>query len=354
MRNPNCTKCGLHANVKSVCIPDDGDLGSRVVVLGTAPGADEDLLGKPFVGRSGQLLRAALGNVGIVPRIANVVRCRPPGNRDPDSSEVKSCREYLDSSFAENPNLEVVVPLGEIPCRALGLKGPVLKLAGVPVTVTILGKSYTAFPLAHPAYILRNPAYLSVWEAHIAGLKNLLTPRDNTVPLSASSELEPGLVSLDLETTGLDPERDSVLAYAVSDGQKVSCTHVTSPDHVRSLVSVFQDYPKIAVHGAFFEGAWAKKFLGVDPKNIVRDTMLLAHRVDPGQPADLGSVVQRHLPEFAGYKLESNEGIKDAASLPVTYSKDETLWTLLLQLSLCPFLNTNSLHALIQERLRRT
>jgi DNA polymerase len=153
-----CTRCALSAT-RSQTVFGVGDRAARWLVVGEAPGADEDRQGEPFVGRAGQLLNAMLRAAGLERGevyIANVLKCRPPGNRDPGAEEARCCLPFLHRQIAlVNPDL--VLCLGRIAAQNLlgvdttlgQLRGRVHRLAplGKPVIV-----SY------HPAYLLRSPS----------------------------------------------------------------------------------------------------------------------------------------------------------------------------------------------------
>lgn len=176
LRDEGCTLCPLHETAQTVCIGGDGSLLSKVLFVGEAPGETEDRQGRPFVGKAGRLLRGVLSDFELsgVVRIENVVRCRPPGNRDPLKEELAACRQYLEAVIAAMPALEVIVPLGKPATTWFGIKGQFLKrVAGLPVT----WEERTVLPLAHPSYLLRNPAYSDTWESHWLLLKQLLEDR---------------------------------------------------------------------------------------------------------------------------------------------------------------------------------
>lgn len=140
----------------------DGNPKARVMVIGEAPGAEEDREGRPFVGRAGQLLDlmfAAIGLSRTTPAaesalyITNVLPWRPPGNRDPEPAEIAMMRPFLERHVAlADP--DVIVLMGNIPCDAvLGQRG-ILRLRGQWTT----GFGKPAMPMTHPSYLLRNPA----------------------------------------------------------------------------------------------------------------------------------------------------------------------------------------------------
>ncbi|MAF83256.1 MAG: uracil-DNA glycosylase [Gammaproteobacteria bacterium] len=162
-----CTQCLLHQTRKQTVF-GDGDRGARWMIVGEAPGADEDRQGKPFVGKAGQMLNEMLRAVGLNRErvfIANILKCRPPNNRDPRVDEVASCMDFLRRQVAlVQPQL--IVAVGRIAAQHLlnedkpvgQLRGRVHSFAGpeqsTPVVVTY-----------HPAYLLRSPGQKrKAWE----------------------------------------------------------------------------------------------------------------------------------------------------------------------------------------------
>jgi uracil-DNA glycosylase family 4 len=150
-----CRKCGL-CESRTQTVFGTGDRRARLMVIGEAPGAEEDRQGEPFVGRAGQLLNAMLAAAGFARGevfIANVLKCRPPHNRDPSNEESAQCLPYLRRQI-ELVQPEVILCVGRIAAqRLLGrdeplarMRGRVHEAAGRPVVVTY-----------HPAYLLRSP-----------------------------------------------------------------------------------------------------------------------------------------------------------------------------------------------------
>jgi uracil-DNA glycosylase family 4 len=152
-----CTACTLAAGRTQVVF-GDGHPSAKVVIVGEAPGADEDIQGRPFVGRSGQLLSRLLAEEAGLRRedcyITNVNKCRPPGNRDPEPAEVAACRPWLEAQMqALRP--VVVLTLGNFAARALlQTKEGITKLRG---RTYPFGAS-TLVPTYHPAAALRGNA----------------------------------------------------------------------------------------------------------------------------------------------------------------------------------------------------
>jgi uracil-DNA glycosylase family 4 len=150
----SCTRCGLAAGRRRA-VPGEGSPAASLVFVGEAPGGAEDRLGRPFVGPAGQLLNELLTTIGLrraETYITNVVKCRPPGNRDPMLSEIESCQDYLLGQVATIMP-RVVCPLGRFALTTL--LGDQLSISRVH------GHSYRRggilyMPLYHPAAALHN------------------------------------------------------------------------------------------------------------------------------------------------------------------------------------------------------
>lgn len=159
----NCTECRLSKKRCSV-VPGEGDPRARVLFIGEGPGAEEDRTGRPFVGQAGQLLDGMIFALGFERGqvfIGNVVKCRPPGNRDPDDDEMNACAPFLERQI-ELIAPQVIVALGRVAARRLtgtdktmgALRGRWAAYGGTPLLATY-----------HPAYLLRSPlAKREVWQ----------------------------------------------------------------------------------------------------------------------------------------------------------------------------------------------
>jgi DNA polymerase len=159
----DCTRCKLHAG-RTNLVFGVGNPDARLMFVGEGPGADEDEQGIPFVGRAGQLLTQIIKAMGFERDdvyIANVVKCRPPGNRNPEPDEIERCEPFLLRQI-EAIRPAVIVALGKFAAQTLlrsdvpitRLRGQFLKLCDVDV-----------MPTFHPSYLLRNPAAKrEVWE----------------------------------------------------------------------------------------------------------------------------------------------------------------------------------------------
>ncbi len=158
-----CRRCRL-AKERQKVVFGVGSSSARVVLVGEGPGANEDRTGEPFVGRAGQLLNRMLATIGMDRKevyIANIVKCRPPRNRDPEPDEIAACRPFLDAQL-ETLRPEVILALGRPAAQSLlndqrplgQLRSVVHKLGKVALLVTY-----------HPAFLLRNPARkAAAWE----------------------------------------------------------------------------------------------------------------------------------------------------------------------------------------------
>jgi len=152
--------CALKATARNTCFCD-GDPSARVMLIGEGPGREEDIQGKPFVGRAGQLLDRMLAAIGLdrqTAYITNVVYWRPPGNRTPTPDETAICRPFTERQI-ELVNPEIIVLLGGVSAKHLLATGEgIMRLRGRWRTLSAGGRDYPAMPTLHPAYLLRQPA----------------------------------------------------------------------------------------------------------------------------------------------------------------------------------------------------
>ena len=160
----DCRRCKLCSMGRSQIVFGVGNPKARLMFVGEAPGEEEDKRGEPFVGRAGQLLTKIIEAIGLTREqvyIANVIKCRPPGNRNPESDEVEQCEPYLFRQI-DVIRPRVIVPLGKFAAQSL-LKtmDPITRLRGRQFDY----RGAALIPTFHPAYLLRNPsAKREVWE----------------------------------------------------------------------------------------------------------------------------------------------------------------------------------------------
>ncbi len=160
---PDCSRCKLHTLGRRQVVFGVGNPSATLMFVGEAPGADEDIQGIPFVGRAGQLLTKIIEAIGLTRDevyIANVIKCRPPGNRNPEPDEVETCEPFLFRQI-DTIRPRVIVALGKFAAQSL--------LRSTDPITRIRGREYTyrnaiLMPTYHPAYLLRNPgAKREVW-----------------------------------------------------------------------------------------------------------------------------------------------------------------------------------------------
>ena len=154
----NCKKCELSEG-RTRIVNGDGPVGVAIMLVGEAPGAQEDESGKPFVGRAGKFLESILEDNGVNRDsvfITNVVRCRPPGNRRPYDDEIKSCIPYL-SNELRKVRPKIVVALGFVAIKAItGSSEKFGEIIGREIDVVLDGMKLRVVPCYHPSAAMRN------------------------------------------------------------------------------------------------------------------------------------------------------------------------------------------------------
>ncbi len=159
-----CTRCKLHALGRRQIVFGVGNPDADLMFVGEAPGADEDTRGEPFVGRAGQLLTKIIEAIGLRREdvySANVIKCRPPGHRNPESDEVEQCEPFLFRQI-DSIKPKVIVALGKFAAQSLlRTADPITRLRGREFQY----RDAILMPTYHPAYLLRTPsAKREVWE----------------------------------------------------------------------------------------------------------------------------------------------------------------------------------------------
>jgi len=160
----DCTRCKLHTQGRKQIVFGVGNPAADIMFVGEAPGADEDTQGVPFVGRAGQLLTKMIEAMGLSRDevyIANVLKCRPPGNRDPQPDEVETCEPFLFQQVA-SVQPKVVIALGAFAARTLlKTQDPISRLRGRIYDY----RGAQLIPTFHPSFLLRSPGYKrEAWE----------------------------------------------------------------------------------------------------------------------------------------------------------------------------------------------
>jgi DNA polymerase len=171
-----CRLCPL-AEGRTNVVFGAGNSDAELMFIGEGPGAEEDRQGLPFVGRAGQLLNQLLEGIGMSRDdvwISNVVRCRPPGNRDPQPAEVDACRPYTDQQI-ELIEPRVIATLGNFATKLLtGSRVGITRVRGTPQVHTLAGRTLFVMPLLHPAAALRTPSLVDTLREDFAKLPELI------------------------------------------------------------------------------------------------------------------------------------------------------------------------------------
>ena len=178
-RIAGCTACALSAR-RTRTVPGDGDAGAELMLIGEGPGFNEDKQGHPFVGRAGKLLDQLLEEIGLTRAevfVTNVVKCRPPDNRDPEAAEITACEPYLAEQIGGiRPKL--IVTLGRfamqyfLPGAAMGRSHGKVVEVGV----------QRVFPVYHPAAALRKGSLLQILREDFARIPGILATSERPDP----------------------------------------------------------------------------------------------------------------------------------------------------------------------------
>lgn len=306
---PQCGECGLYKTCKTKKMKVAGEGRKRIMVVGEAPGQVEDEKGRPFVGKSGQFLRRALGRVGVDLDkdcwATNAVICWPPGNKVGNENRIDNCRPNLFAAVQEYKP-RVIILVGGSPIKSLFGRlfkpdpGGVFKWAGWKVPWR--EQDAWACPTFHPSYLLReeNPLLDRLFDSHLeaaVGIDKPARPPDGWKPYRDrvqvfmnprdAADMIDGVRTLglpaafDYETNMLKPDSDRAF---------IACAGVSNGDanfafpFVGEAVEAFKaflksDVPKVG-YNVKFEDRWSRTVLGVRPRNWVWDGMVQAHVLD--------------------------------------------------------------------------
>src|SRR4051812_25748257 len=303
--NPKCKLCPLHKTAKTVCVPSErvGRGEPEVLVIGEAPGRQEDASGRPFVGDSGRLIRDELYKAGISNYvITNVVKCRPPDNRDPKPEEIKACRKYLDQEI-RSLGLKYVLTLGRFSSKSVLKKSKITLDHGNLVQLSGL----TGMPAYHPAYTLRDPSKLPALQHDLRRLRKYIDgeleedklPKYRVVHRKNLDQFieeftEASEFSYDTETSGLFPFDGKGKIRCLSIGLE-SCSWVVpldmpgspmenQPESIAAflghLIAIAERTDKLAIaQNGKFDQHWMMECYGVQ-FDLHFDTMLASHILD--------------------------------------------------------------------------
>lgn len=343
LANHDCEKCELHEYTERVCVMGRGSPKGGIMVIGEAPGGEEEKTGKVFSGRAGQLLDRKLRDAGLTPEslyVTNVVKCRPPNNRTPERDEWESCRDYLESEVAAVDPSHVLL-LGNSALRTVARTSGITSPDKRGVQLTVRDPSFSKrFVMAtiHPAYVLRNPGQDTVFSEDIRRFARAIRGELQVVPVSrklvsnarglravirAVQNLPHGaVVAYDVENRYSPWEEDwSIQVLGLSwDGKTtyvIPLMHPESPyrkrwkDVLRHLKKALErpdlrlvgqnakhDNVQLAGAGIFLEHSF--------------DIMLAAHLIDENRPKNLGYLSQAYLgaDNYKGLDLKPNKILK--------------------------------------------
>lgn len=183
-----CAHCALH-KTRTQSVPGEGPENAEIMCIGEGPGFNEDQQGRPFVGQSGKFLGELLALAGLKREqvwIGNVVKCRPPNNRDPLPEELLACNAFLERQMAALEP-KIIITLGRF---SMGKFMPMAKISAVHGQMRKIGDRFV-IPMFHPAAALHNPTYLPLIKADFARLPELLeAARKSLTPALSQGERE--------------------------------------------------------------------------------------------------------------------------------------------------------------------
>lgn len=206
-----CTQCSLH-QTRKMSVPGEGPANAQVLFIGEGPGHNENEQGRPFVGAAGKFLDELLGKAGLQRRhvfICNVVKCRPPNNRDPEPQEIFACGKYLDRQIAAiNP--KVIVTLGRFSMNKFFPNARISQIHGNASRVD--GRLVVA--MYHPAAALHQPNLRPELEKDFAGLAKLLHPDTSAI------DRQDGAIAVPEQPTELRPvEKATLSPFSFTEGR---------------------------------------------------------------------------------------------------------------------------------------
>jgi uracil-DNA glycosylase family 4 len=209
-----CVRCPQLAQTRHTVVFGSGNADADLMFVGEAPGRNEDLQGVPFVGQAGQLLERLLGEIGLQRSevfITNVLRCRPPGNRDPHPVEIERCQDYLFRTI-EHVQPTVICTLGNFATKLLrGDTTGIMRLHGRSEVRIVGPRAVRLFPVFHPAAALYTPANVEVLREDFKQLPELLAqgPPPQPPGLEREPELEVEVEPVELDDAGDDEPLDA-------------------------------------------------------------------------------------------------------------------------------------------------
>lgn len=306
-----CTDCSLYENVKTPCLKGRGKKRT-IMLVGEAPGFQEDEQGMPFVGRAGLFLNQSLKEVSLNRDdfyVTNAVKCRPPSNRTPTKGEINACYKHLEREI-KRVKPKYIVTLGNIPLTSLTKKSGILKYRG---SLIKQGK-LKIFPMLHPAAVLRNPRYMGLFKNDLISFRRIINgerrerskPKYKVEIIKTLDELK-GLVrklnrsnykylAYDIESGGLNWKTDPMWMLGIATSRRrayiIPLEHPQSPfkNCVEQVFKIIK--PLFENKSKFFiahNGKFDNKFLRIEGIKPYQnwDTMLASHLLDENSPNGL-------------------------------------------------------------------
>ena len=183
----SCALCPLHSG-RNHAVPGEGPARADIMFIGEGPGFHEDRQGRPFVGAAGKFLEELLANIGTTREqvyIANVIKCRPPGNRDPQPEELTACKPYLDRQI-EIIQPKVIVTLGRFSMYRYFPGQSISKIHGQPKQAG----NVLVVPMFHPAAALHQPKWRPLIEADFQNLPQLVAKMEQSGPMEPETKAQ--------------------------------------------------------------------------------------------------------------------------------------------------------------------
>lgn len=323
--HPNCQKCGLYEKCNTPFISADGSKNADVLLIGEAPGGREDEEGKPFVGKSGKLLRGVIeDDLFLIAAYTNAVRCRPEDNAIPTTKQIKLCKSFLEKDLRKYKDANVIVPLGNTALKAITGYSGITKWRGIQLDKD----GQTIFPTYHPAAVLPgrgDPLRMEQWMSDMAKLSDIVlgikeTPADvdyEYIFVESASEAEvmfseiktAGKCSFDLEFKWLQAFKTDncilMASFAIHNkAWALLLFHPESQISESEQLDILDMLDEFAIDESIHKTGHNIKIdhlvlvatLGIELCGVGGDTMLLSQTVDSrGGLHDLGQLASKHL-----------------------------------------------------------
>jgi len=294
--NPDCRLCPLHETAQTVCIPSRGE--GSILIVGQNPGAEEDLAGVPFIGKSGRELTRMLSDAGYSESevtITNAVKCHTPKNAPPTPEHIGACKTYLKAEI-HRLRPKAIVAMGDTALRALtgrGGLGEVRKTAGVPLHGYFDYAECEVWATYHPAYVLRSPNMRNVVVTDLRRVRDAFKPDDEIQwKWWDREQISAQAVAWDIETdydfrTKKGGDRVTQLAVATSAGD------VFVSDRAAELLSSTRAAVLVTHNGWSFDVPRMQALGVAVPWGD--DTLVLAYLDDESQPLNLEACAVKYL-----------------------------------------------------------